>query len=93
VHTFFIIFIHLSYPQLQHKLHEKFGGIVPGIAMEAHKRHIAPVIEEALKKAGLSDISSVDGIAVTKGPGLEICLRVGMKEALVTCTFICFMSV
>lgn len=56
---------------------------MPGIAMEAHKEHLKPVIQEALTQAGLSDVSEVDGIAVTRGPGLEICLRVGMREAQV----------
>lgn len=52
--------------------------------MEAHKRHLGPVIKEALMKAGIPNISGVDGIAVTRGPGLEICLRIGMREAQVT---------
>ena len=38
-------------------------------------------MERALKDAGLSSVADVDAIAVTKGPGLEICLRVGIRKA------------
>ena len=51
--------------------------------MEAHKRNIGPVIEESLTKAGLNGMDEVDAIAVTRGPGLEICLRVGITAARV----------
>eukprot|EP01035_Chromulina_nebulosa_P018958 gene18958-24768_t len=66
----------------QYNIHEKFGGVVPGLAMNAHKDNIEKAIQNALIKANLSSIDEVDAIAVTKGPGLEICLRVGWKKAL-----------
>jgi len=61
----------------QYDIHSRFGGIVPGLAMEAHKINIDKAIDEALVKAGLNSVNDVDAIAVTKGPGLEICLRIG----------------
>ncbi|KAJ1394857.1 glycoprotease family-domain-containing protein, partial [Ochromonadaceae sp. CCMP2298] len=64
----------------QTAIHEKFGGIVPSLAMEAHRSNIDIAVEEALSKAGLTSLSQVDAIAVTKGPGLEICLRVGLRK-------------
>lgn len=65
----------------QHTIHEKFGGVVPSLAMEEHKNNIDKAIAEALAAAGLASIHDVDAIAVTKGPGLEICLRVGLRKA------------
>lgn len=67
----------------QYAIHEKFGGIVPSLAMEAHKVNIEKVVKEAIEQAGLKGVEEVDAVAVTKGPGLEICLRVGYKKAQV----------
>jgi N6-L-threonylcarbamoyladenine synthase len=53
--------------------------------MEAHKSNINTAVEESLSQAGLMDINQVDAIAVTKGPGLEVCLRVGLRKAQVSC--------
>lgn len=65
----------------QYGIHEKFGGVVPSLAMEAHKTNIELALKDAISKAGLNSIDEVDAIAVTKGPGLEICLRVGLRKA------------
>lgn len=65
----------------QNEIHEKFGGIVPSLAMEAHKSNIDIAVERAIKAAGLNGLQDIDAVAVTKGPGLEICLRVGMRKA------------
>jgi tRNA A37 threonylcarbamoyltransferase TsaD len=65
----------------QHTIHEKFGGVVPSLAMEAHRSNIDLAIEKAIREAGLSSIHDIDAIAVTKGPGLEICLRIGCRKA------------
>ena len=67
----------------QYEIHEKFGGVVPSLAMEAHKSNINKAVENALTQAGLSSVDEVDAIAVTKGPGLEVCLRVGLRKAQV----------
>ena len=69
----------------QYEIHEKFGGVVPALAIEAHKANIDKAIQGALSQAGLSSVAEVDAIAVTKGPGLEVCLRVGLRKAQV-CT-------
>lgn len=65
----------------QHQIHNKFGGVVPTLAMEAHKSNIDIAVERAIQEAGLSSIEDVDAIAATKGPGLEICLRIGLNKA------------
>ena len=59
----------------QIKLHELYGGVVPEIASRKHVEKINPVIEEALKEAGVT----LDG--VTYGPGLVGALLVGVAEA------------
>ena len=64
----------------QHEVHAKYGGIVPGLAKEAHEKAIDAVVDEALAQAHLS-MSDVGAVAATVGPGLEICLRVGARKA------------
>src|SRR6266508_1244177 len=64
----------------QAHLHERFGGVVPEIASRAHLENINPLIELALRESGAS-ISSVDGVAVTVGPGLVGALLVGIAAA------------
>lgn len=72
----------------QTKIHENFGGVVPSLAMESHKSKIDIAVEEAVAKANLPNgMNDIDAIAVTKGPGLEICLRVGLEKAKV-CQYI-----
>jgi tRNA N6-adenosine threonylcarbamoyltransferase len=62
----------------QDALHAPFGGIVPEIAARAHLQTLVPVIERALENAG-TRWEQVDGVAVTKGPGLVGCLLVGVN--------------
>lgn len=64
----------------QQEIHEAWGGVVPGLARDAHVDKIDSVIEEALANANMS-LEDVDAIGVTVGPGLEICLRVGCYKA------------
>jgi N6-L-threonylcarbamoyladenine synthase len=64
----------------QAEIHEEWGGVVPGLAKNAHEENIDQVIELALKNANMT-MSEVDAIGVTVGPGLEICLRVGCNRA------------
>jgi N6-L-threonylcarbamoyladenine synthase len=61
-------------------VHEAYGGVVPELASRAHQKNIVPVIDLALKKAGVS-LSEVDGIAFTRGPGLMGSLLVGTSFA------------
>ena len=60
--------------------HARYGGVVPELASRAHVRAIVPVIETALREAGAA-LDEVDGIAVTRGPGLIGSLIVGVNAA------------
>ena len=62
------------------KVHERWGGVVPELASRAHILNIVPVIDQALKEAGLA-IQDVDAIAFTRGPGLLGSLLVGTSFA------------
>lgn len=64
----------------QYDIHKKFGGIVPSLAMEQHKLNIDVAVDEALSQSGLK-MEDIDAVAVTQGPGLEVCLRVGLRKA------------
>lgn len=64
----------------QNHIHEKWGGVVPNLAREAHIQKIDLVVEEALRKANMT-MHDVSAIGVTVGPGLEVCLRVGCNKA------------
>jgi N6-L-threonylcarbamoyladenine synthase len=64
----------------QVETHAPFGGVVPELASREHLDRIAPVVTSALSEAGVS-IDRIDGIAVTKGPGLIGALLVGISFA------------
>jgi N6-L-threonylcarbamoyladenine synthase len=64
----------------QVELHRPWGGVVPEIASREHLDKIDPVVREATKKAGV-DLSDLDAIAVTQGPGLVGSLLVGVCYA------------
>jgi N6-L-threonylcarbamoyladenine synthase len=64
----------------QDALHAPYGGVVPELAARAHLQTLVPVIERALENAG-TRWEQIDGIAVTKGPGLVGCLLVGVNLA------------
>ena len=64
----------------QDALHAPFGGVVPEIAARAHLQTLVPVIERALENAA-TRWEQVDGVAVTRGPGLIGCLLVGVNLA------------
>jgi N6-L-threonylcarbamoyladenine synthase len=61
-------------------LHEPFGGVVPEVAARAHVEALNPLLDEALRGAGVG-LSDLDGIAVTTGPGLVGALLVGVAGA------------
>ncbi len=64
----------------QIEVHADFGGIVPELASRHHLSAVIPVIESALKDAGISSIAAeIDAIAVTRGPGLVGALLVGVQ--------------
>lgn len=64
----------------QFDLHEKYGGVVPEIASRAHVARILPVIDEALKNAGVN-LQDLDAVAVATEPGLVGSLLVGLTAA------------
>lgn len=61
-------------------VHEQYGGVVPELASRAHLKHIVPVVDQAIKKAGI-ELNDLDAIAFTKGPGLMGSLLVGVSYA------------
>ncbi len=62
------------------EVHALYGGVVPELASRAHIRLIAPIVSEALTRADI-DLGQVEGIAVTRGPGLIGSLLVGLSYA------------
>jgi len=58
--------------------HKKFGGVVPELAARAHLENIEYIIGTAFKESKIS-IDEVDGVAATAGPGLIVCLTVGLN--------------
>src|SRR5437879_2264387 len=61
----------------QIEVHRKYGGVVPELASREHLRQIVPVVREAIAQAGM-ELSNVDAIGVTQGPGLVGALLVGI---------------
>lgn len=57
-------------------IHEEYGGVVPELASRAHQQNIVPVIDVAIKKAGIAK-EDLDCISFTQGPGLMGSLLVG----------------
>jgi N6-L-threonylcarbamoyladenine synthase len=64
----------------QIKTHERFGGVVPELASREHLDKIVPIVEEAFRRANVTQ-NEIDGIAVTNGPGLVGSLLVGVSYA------------
>ncbi len=61
-------------------VHEQYGGVVPELASRAHEQNIVPVVDAALKKAGITK-EQLNAIAFTRGPGLMGSLLVGVSFA------------
>ncbi len=62
------------------KVHEEYGGVVPELASRAHQQNILPVVDTALKRAGVTK-EDLSAIAFTRGPGLLGSLLVGTSFA------------
>src|SRR4051812_26361387 len=62
----------------QADLHARFGGVVPELASRDHLQRVLPVLDEALRKSGC-ELRNLDGISVTRGPGLVGALLVGVQ--------------
>jgi N6-L-threonylcarbamoyladenine synthase len=58
--------------------HKEFGGVVPEIAARAHVEKIEYIVKKAVKESNL-DLNNLDGVAATAGPGLIVCLTVGLN--------------
>ena len=68
-----------QFAAVQH-VHAKYGGVVPEFASRAHQAHIVPVLEGALEKSGCT-LTDLQGVAYTRGPGLQGSLLVGSAFA------------
>lgn len=62
------------------KIHQSYGGVVPELASRAHQQNIVPVVNEAIKIAGIQK-ENLAAIAYTRGPGLMGSLLVGSSFA------------
>lgn len=62
-------------------LHRRYGGVFPEVASRQHVLSIEPVVVQALSEADITDLSTLDAIAVTHGPGLAGSLLVGVNMA------------
>ena len=58
--------------------HKEFGGVVPEIAARAHVEKIEFIINKAIKESGIN-LNNISGISATAGPGLIVCLTVGLN--------------
>lgn len=61
-------------------VHEAYGGVVPELASRAHQQNVVPVVDQALKQAGVEK-SQLSAVAFTRGPGLMGSLLVGVSFA------------
>ena len=61
-------------------VHEEYGGVVPELASRAHQQNIVPVVDAAIRRAGISK-ADLSAIAFTRGPGLLGSLLVGTSFA------------
>ena len=70
----------LSNVTASQKVHEAYGGVVPELASRAHQQNGVPVVEQALKQAGITK-EQLSAVAFTRGPGLMGSLLVGVSFA------------
>jgi len=68
----------------QDDLHQIYGGVVPELASRAHVERIVPVIDETLRRAGIT-LGDLVGVAVANTPGLAGSLLVGLSAAKALC--------
>ena len=62
----------------QEEVHKKFGGVVPELAARSHLEKIDWITKKAISDSGIK-INEIDAIASTAGPGLVVCLSVGLS--------------
>jgi len=71
----------------QFEEHKPFGGIVPELAARSHVEKIDKIIKEAITTSGVS-IKKITGVAVTAGPGLLVCLMIGLSAGKTIANFL-----
>ena len=62
------------------KVHEQYGGVVPELASRAHQQNIIPVVDAAIRQAGITK-EEINAVGFTRGPGLLGSLLVGVSFA------------
>lgn len=70
----------LSNVTASQSVHEAYGGVVPELASRAHQQNIVPVVDQAIKRAGIEK-EQLSAVAFTRGPGLMGSLLVGVSFA------------
>ncbi len=70
----------LSNVMASQDVHRNYGGVIPELASRAHQINILPVVDQAIKQAGVK-LEDIDAIAFTRGPGLLGSLLVGTSFA------------
>ena len=70
----------LSNVTASQSVHEEYGGVVPELASRAHQQNIVPVVDAAIKRAGITK-EELNAVAFTRGPGLMGSLLVGVSFA------------
>ena len=62
----------------QVEIHKEFGGVVPELAARSHIKKIDWIVQKAITDSGRK-IDEIDAVAVTAGPGLIVCLTIGLN--------------
>ena len=71
----------------QFKEHKPFGGVVPELAARSHVEKIDEIIKKAIATSGIS-VEKITGVAVTAGPGLLVCLMIGLSAGKTIANFL-----
>ena len=70
----------LSNVTASQEVHRNYGGVVPELASRAHQQNVVPVVDQAIKRAGITK-EQLSAVAFTRGPGLMGSLLVGVSFA------------
>lgn len=70
----------LSNVTASQEVHKAYGGVVPELASRAHQQNVVPVVDQAIKRAGITK-DQLSAVAFTRGPGLMGSLLVGVSFA------------
>ena len=69
----------------QWDLQSEYKGIHPMMSSREHEKNLPHVIERAVDESGIGEVGNVDAVAVTSGPGLALCLQIGLDAAKEIC--------